>query len=192
MKEQIITIHKDNYKGYVKLYKLQQIISKKRQENLQKYLISILLIFATTAISLITTSIFAQTLKLSLDYLLMFEGTIGVLGVEAISIITDKKIKKFKTEKYQALAKEYPYVELDTKETVLEDSLENVGLLSCQHLDKVCIVSLRVEEYETVLKMEEIKDELLQETKYDRYVINPEITEEDLKGQKVKVKSLVR
>ena len=88
--------------------------------------------------------------------------------------------------KMDEIKENYSYV--DTKIEIEELLNSFIQAKVIRRVKNVTI--LDVKSYEDYLKAEEIKENYFEETKYDGYRVNPEITQEEL--EKPKVKTLVR
>lgn len=183
-----IIIDKDNYKGYVELYRVKCFPSNEEDTYLKRWIKKFAIIFLCAIPITFTVPLqtFIPIMEIITNIGLFIWMTIE-LSVAGIGI---KNLSSLRKEKYQAVKNKYPYVDISVSEYTLKKSLEDVGIIQKKYEDHFCIMQLKVEEYEKYLKAEEIKENYFEETKYDSYVVNPPIEQEEL--EKVKVKLLTR
>lgn len=185
MEKEKLVITKDNYKGYVELYKAKTMLNIDDSDYIDKLIKKMLIIFGLCCIPIFLT------MPLELTGLL----TKGVVNCELMLLalcpmamaakiyytfnsLTKKNVSDVKDK--------YSYVDTKIDVIKLKESLEEVKIL----VNDGNIECLKVDEYENYLKIEELKKDYLQETKYDGYVIDLEI--EKIELDKPKVKKLVR
>lgn len=187
-----IIINKDNYKGYVELYKAYYYPTKEEfylQKKEFKKAIKVYLIGLGIAVVTSPLCFFGPIAKMIFDiqlttWLACLIGT-GIVGL--------KEFYDLKKQRIKAVRKKYPYVDTNVKRDCLQKSLEDVGIIQYKFKNRLCFAHLKVEEYEKKYsKAEEVKENYFKETKYDKYVVNPRIEEQELEKVKVKVKSLTR
>ena len=169
MEKEKLVITKDNYKGYVELYKAKTMLNIDDSDYIDKLIKKMLIIFGLCCIPIFLT------MPLELTGLL----TKGVVNCELMLLALCPMAMA---------AKIYYTFNSLTKKNVsdVKDNLEEVKIL----VNDGNIECLKVDEYENYLKIEELKKDYLQETKYDGYVIDLEI--EKIELDKPKVKKLVR
>lgn len=191
-KEKNITINKDNYKGYVELYKVQQFLTNKKNSDIDKCASSILKLFFCVA-TVMMAFLFLQPAGLIIGTILKVLILLYAASVIGINVKYFKQYFDIKREKVGVVQKDYPYVEANTSKDVLEESLAQAGIIRYEFNEIACSVILDIKMYEnSYSKAEEIKENYLEETKYDKYVVGPKIEKEELEKVKVKVKSLTR
>lgn len=190
-KEEEIVINKDNYKGYVELYKKQHFLTDEEYRYQMKVLGNGVIIFVGGIVLLALTAPFIALGKI-FSTMFYLESTALIVSEIGIGLIGSKKMSDMKKEKYYSIKKEYPYIDVNIDSDTLEKALENAGIIEKEFSDGRFILNLKVDEYENYLKVEEVKQKYLEETKYDKYLINPPIEEEELEKVKVKIKSLTR
>lgn len=179
MQNKKLIINKDNYKGYVELYNARTYIGKDLLKMLAVFLIGIL-VFGVTAPLYAFELIGINVITLEI---------LCLCGVEiSLAINTIKNKHKMKKNKIYDIKQEYPYVDIKIKDSELEKSLEEAKIIT--YSEDGCYVELNVNEYENYLKVEEYKEKYFDETKYDKYIVNPKIAKEQF--EKPKIKKLVR
>lgn len=172
MRKKKLEITKDNYKGYLGYYKLQQ---KKLPfwKTIIVDLVGLILMLAGTALLiyiLLSTSLGLAVIATLLTI------SVGVASIE------NKLIKYLKSSESKKLKEEYPYINLNEKELDIEKALEKVNKGKS---------TKDVKKWENYYGCEEIKKETLSNKngEYKSYIyepIKPEISSEEVK-QKVKV-----
>lgn len=185
-----IVINKDNYKGYVELYEIHRSglefhIDEKLILMFVKLLTAVLFTLILVLFFTILNPIVAKML-MDLGCAILLVGEVATIGICIKDYVFATK------KKYKEIKSNYPYVDIHISKESLEKSLEEVGIVKHEHKNGLYFTILQIEKYENYLKMEEIKENYLEETKYDKYVVSPRIEEQELEKVKVKVKSLTR
>lgn len=115
------------------------------------------------------------------------------IGTDVLVIINHRYLKR----KLKILQEKYPYLDLKIDSYDLTKALADAKVIEHKRYTgdiefNIGEYDSNIEEYENYLKAEEIKENYFQETKYERYMINPEVSHEELERVKTKVKSLMR
>lgn len=186
MENENLVITKDNYKGYVELYKKRFNMNC----NLRKLAYRTLIPFAMLPLVIIITAVLKNgiiPIGLSVLETVVFVGA----GSTNLIIFFNKK-NDIENKNDKEVVEEYPYVNINVSDYELEDALIEAKILTYKYKNNVRYEYLDIEGYENYLKCEEEKEKYLEETKYDGYVVNPGVTQEELERVKEKVKKLVR
>ena len=195
-----ITIDKNNYKGYVELYKEYEKFSNdfiKKDTPLQKKFFSVLIFVGFSYILAAIIGISFRTLALALDEIFelilkfdacLFMGTMVATPIASFS--NYKKCEKIFKKNIDLLYKKYPYLNINISEEELVKILKEAKILEKEYIDGSRESIWNIEEYENKIKIEKMLEEYFEETKYNSYVINPEITQEQY--DKPKARKLMR
>ena len=179
-----LMINKENYEGYTELYRARRFFSKKSREHYEKIGKKIAIFFGVTApiglLAMISVAVLGLTGVVKLLSFMTFMAPWIIAPIVAW-YTQNRLIKKQIAE----VKEKYEYVDTDIKTEELEKSLEKANILKYKYGDR-----LDIEGYKDYLKAEEVKEKYFEETRYDGYRVNPEITQEEL--EKPKVKKLVR
>lgn len=106
------------------------------------------------------------------------EIIVGTIGIKNIFNKRKKSLNKIKQK--------YPYVDVKINDYELKVSLEKAKIITYELKNNESVEKLDVISYENHLKVEKIKEQYIQETKYDSYIINPGIDNDELEKTKVK------
>jgi len=182
MEQEKLVITKENYKGYVELYKTINTNFENREELIIKTLINfgVILLSLLITIPLDIQGLLPNVVKhIQCTTLIVVEAFIYIKHLKKTSDYTKKQLQNVKEK--------YPYVDMEIKKEELERSLVEAKVVTRDKYEYVFKSEKSCEDY---WKAEEIKEKYFEETKYDKYIVNPEITQEEL--EKPKVKKLVR
>lgn len=176
MRKKQLEITKDNYEGYLELYKLQQ---KKLSfgKNIIRKIISGISALIVTYFTIL--SFFSGSVPLIL-------GT--MIGLSLCSVaIDDYVINCLKNKELKKLQKEYPYLDLNKKNGQIEEALKKVNKGK---------TTLDNKKWQNYYACEEIRKETLtsENRQYQSYIYEsnePEISSKEVK-QKVKVLTKVK
>ena len=195
-----ITIDKNNYKGYVELYKKYEEFSNdfiKKDTPLQKkfvcallfvgfsYILTTIIGVSLRTITPVLDEIFETILKLDAC---LFMGTMVTIPIASLS--NYKKCEKKFKENIDLLCEKYPYLNINISEEKLVKILKEANILEKEYIDGRSKSVWNIEEYENKIKTEKLLDEYFEDTKYNSYAINPEITQEEI--NKPKARKLMR
>lgn len=170
-------ITKDNYKGYIALYKSMNTMTQLEYSN---FIQTMGKCFGIGLFFIILSGVIPLSIFLIL-------GIISEIGILTEFLYKNSKIKR---DKFNLLKKEYNYLDPNIKKEELEESLKEAKILTYEDYGNCVDAKLNVNAFEKYLEAEKIKEEYLEETKYSGYAINPNITHEEL--DRPKVKKLVR
>jgi len=190
-KEELI-INKDNYKGYVELYKAKKNMDDNGFEYIMGLVMILLAILAFSLTLMECTLIIDIFISVS-PIVTMFEilalcGVEAIVGTIGIKNIFNRYNKRKKI--INEVKQKYPYVDVKVNDYMLKSSLEKSKIITYEIKNNESVEKLDVISYENYLKAEKIKERYIQETKYDSYIINAGISNNEL--EKPKVKKLVR
>lgn len=87
-------------------------------------------------------------------------------------------------------AQNYPHVEVNISRYALKESLVQARVILYKFDACDCVVILDKNACKSYLKAEEVRENYLRETRYDKYIVNPGVEKQEL--EKAKVKSLTR
>ena len=189
-KEELV-ITKENYRGYCELYRINNFSSREDEVLFKKTLNSAIIVGLICLGCAVISS-------------LLFNGPSTLGGIVSISEILAfvlfeignlgyyfKKVSDICRNQREKLQEDYPNIDIHVKNKVLTEALERVGILTYTRGESGLVYRcIDFAGYENYLKCEEVRNEHLEETKYDKYMVNPEIEEEELEKVKQKVKSL--
>ena len=189
MKTDMLVTNKYNYNGYVELYKTYGYIKSWNSSYKEKMLVQFSVIFSVCFLAFLLFAIF-ECNPILFDIL----TKILIVSPVAIGCHGIKKMHDYDKKEIASIKEKYPYVDTKIDICELTKSLKEAKILKESYSG---LEVLKVDEYENYLKVEELKKEYFEETKYDRYVVNPNIQEEQLLDateqlENVKVKKLVR
>lgn len=186
--EKNLVINKDNYKGYVELYKAYRFNSEEQNNFIERFIDASKYYLVSSPLLIILAPLLVINPVCEAIAFTIFGIYIGS-GISAgcFAIIKNNQLRNMK---FQRVIEKYPYVDLDIKRENLEKSLEDAKILQYEHTDNECLPVLKVTGYEEYLRAEEIKKNYFEETKYDKYVVNPEI--EEMAIDEGKTKCLVK
>ena len=183
MENDKLVITKDNYKGYIELYKTRTHLRKEENNIRKKVINKIGVSFIVLLIVMLITNILGL-----LSDIVAFISFSAFLATEVSFVFKFmKEIDCYYKKKDNGVKEKYPYVDIEFSTNQILKSLEKVKIISYNAKDEL---KFNVKEYEDYLKIEEVKKEYLEETKYDGYVVSPKIQKEEL--EKPKIKKLVR
>lgn len=177
MEKEKFEINKENYKGYVELYKLFYGDTEFDNDT-SRFFKSGLIAAGITLISLLLPVVSVSLVNPVLITFIGFEisNIIYYLG----------KTSNNHKRKLEDIKKKYPYINIKTERVELEKALIKNKII----IDKHDYYELSVSNYEKYSKCEEIKENYFEETKYSCYDTNCDIQKIEL--DKPKIKKLVK
>lgn len=187
MENEKLVITKDNYKGYVELYKERTTTSEKEYDCSTRWGIKALTVGFIAFLLVVANLAFPYyPLALKLEIVLFFVAEF------VIRCDYNKKHKMIEKEKDNLVKEKYSYVDIEISTNELKKALCEAKILIYEYKNNDRFEYLEIEKYENYLKCEEEKEKYFEETKYDGYVVNPKIQPEELEKVEEKVKKLVR
>jgi len=186
-----LIINKNNYKGYIELMKFRlnarekfiEMSSKSTNKYIKIASIESLLVFLSSIIfggAIIDVVFCAGVMLFPVPTLI-----IALVKIDAMQ-------KKIYREYDQNIKELYNNIDTNITTDELFVLLYKTGIIETRYpnSNRYIIDKWNIEEYENKIKIEEEFEKYLEDTKYDSYVINPEITQEQY--DKPKVRKLIK